>query len=380
MKIGNIECYGVIYKITNKINEKVYIGQTTTGFKKRYEYKGEGIERVYNYHSSKKNNNNGYYNFHLLKSIEKYGFDVFEVIEIFDIAFSKEELDIKEKHYIKLFDSIENGYNCAVGGTNGNIGGLSPNAKEIICLNTKQVFPSELEACSFYNINRGNVLANCRNEQRTSGIFNGKPLIWMFLEDYKRATDEEIQEKINEANKPKKILKGKEHPMFGKVANKKKIICITTGKIFNTVKEGADYYNCCRIGISNCCKGKRTTCGRDDYGNELIWLFYNDYLKMSKEDVLNIIKNIIKKVKLADLEKRDRFKKIKQQSWKKVICITTNKIFNTAKEAGEYYNIASSSITANCRNERKSAGKLSNGTKLVWRYLVWKHDRKYRIK
>ena len=36
MKIGNLEVYGVIYKITNKINRKIYIGQTIEGFKKRY--------------------------------------------------------------------------------------------------------------------------------------------------------------------------------------------------------------------------------------------------------------------------------------------------------------------------------------------------------
>ena len=46
--------YGIIYKIKNKENNKYYIGQTTSdmGFKGRYRYSGEGIERVYNYHKS----------------------------------------------------------------------------------------------------------------------------------------------------------------------------------------------------------------------------------------------------------------------------------------------------------------------------------------
>ena len=26
------------------------------------------------------------------------------------------------------------------------------------------------------------------------------------------------------------------------------------------------------------------------------------------------------------------------------------------------------------------SGRLSNGTKLVWRYLIWKHNKRYRIK
>ena len=38
MKLGNIEIYGIIYKIENKINGKVYIGQTSQkgGFDRRY--------------------------------------------------------------------------------------------------------------------------------------------------------------------------------------------------------------------------------------------------------------------------------------------------------------------------------------------------------
>ena len=57
MKIGNIECYGVIYKITNLVNRKCYIGQSTRKFKERYNYNGLTlIERVFNYHKGRKEN------------------------------------------------------------------------------------------------------------------------------------------------------------------------------------------------------------------------------------------------------------------------------------------------------------------------------------
>ena len=54
---------------------------------------------------------------------------------------------------------------------------------------------------------------------------------------------------------------------------------------------------------------------------------------------------------------------------KNVICITTNKVFRSGAEGGHYYNIARSSISSCCRCERKSAGKLPDGTKLVWKYI-----------
>ena len=117
MKIGNVECYGIIYKITNKVNGKIYIGQTKRGFKVRYCQRGEGIERVYKSNLKLKEDGKRYCT-HLFRAIEKYGFEAFEIIEILDVAFSKQELDIKEKHYISLFNSsdYEYGYNILKGG------------------------------------------------------------------------------------------------------------------------------------------------------------------------------------------------------------------------------------------------------------------------
>lgn len=65
-----------------------------------------------------------------------------------------------------------------------------------------------------------------------------------------------------------------------------------------------------------------------------------------------------------------------------VICITTKKIFESITEVGIYYKCCNSAIAKCCKKRKnfKTAGKLPNGTPLVWRYLVWKHDKKYRIK
>ena len=81
------EIYGIIYIVRNKINNKLYIGQTTEkrGFNGRYHFKGSSIEKVYKYHKGCKDKNKSY-NAHLLNSIEKYGIGAAEVDEAFDVA------------------------------------------------------------------------------------------------------------------------------------------------------------------------------------------------------------------------------------------------------------------------------------------------------
>ena len=74
----------------------------------------------------------------------------------------------------------------------------------------------------------------------------------------------------------------------------------------------------------------------------------------------------------------DHIDKISKANGKSVICLITRRIFYSAHEGAKYYSIARCSITKCCQGKRKSAGKL-NGQKLVWRYLVWKHNKKFRI-
>ena len=98
--------YGYIYKITNKINQKIYIGQTSRTIAIRWK------SHCYTAFCEKSKD----YDFPLYRAIRKYGIENFLVEEI-DQAFSQEELDQKEIQYIEEYDSYRKGYNASLGGS-----------------------------------------------------------------------------------------------------------------------------------------------------------------------------------------------------------------------------------------------------------------------
>lgn len=192
--IDNKEYYGIIYKIENTINGKVYIGQTIhkRGFNGRYECKGEGIERVYNYHNNQKNRNRDY-NAHLLNSIKKYGFDAFFVDEIFDTARNADELNEKEQYYIKEFNSFYNGYNCTLGG-DGVLGYAAPSGKDNkYSMRVYQISPNNQlikiwdslrDVERELGIRAGSISNVCIGRKETAGGF-----VWVYEKDYDESKD-----------------------------------------------------------------------------------------------------------------------------------------------------------------------------------------------
>lgn len=96
---------GFIYKITNKVNGKVYIGQThfTVEYRFRQHLKNFNIE-----HRQQP----------LYKAFAKYGIDNFTVETLEEVEHSK--LNEREMYWIAYYDSFRNGYNANLGG-NGNL-------------------------------------------------------------------------------------------------------------------------------------------------------------------------------------------------------------------------------------------------------------------
>jgi group I intron endonuclease len=98
--------YGIVYKITNVLNGKEYIGQTTSEMTKRWKS-----------HKASSRDNRSDSIFH--RALAKYGFDVF-VVHVLCSCSDQTELDKMECSFIEHYNTkTPSGYNTKGGGANG---------------------------------------------------------------------------------------------------------------------------------------------------------------------------------------------------------------------------------------------------------------------
>lgn len=128
-----------IYKITNKENDKIYIGLSTN------------IEARWQEHLKKMNSTEQYDKI-LYRAFRKYGINnfTFEILE----ECLKEELNNKEKYWIDFFQSFNEyyGYNSTFGGESGTFNKLNPQTLSEIYLLLKENKLTNIEIGSIYNI------------------------------------------------------------------------------------------------------------------------------------------------------------------------------------------------------------------------------------
>lgn len=92
-----------IYKITNDVNGKVYIGKTSL----------ESVEERFKAHIKDSNRTRRQTEHRpLYRAMKKYGVEHFHV-ELIEVTDKPEE---REQYYIELYDSYHNGYNATLGG------------------------------------------------------------------------------------------------------------------------------------------------------------------------------------------------------------------------------------------------------------------------
>ena len=213
-----------IYKVTNKINGKIYIGQTNN------------IDRRKKQHLYDNRTNHQAFK----RALNKYGIDNFNW-EIIYKCEAKKEINIKEKYYIDYYNSkVPNGYNIA----NGGEGGSNWNLQPIVMLDLKGKFIKRYDYITQCEIETG------LNHSTISACCKGKHLryknyVFMYERDYlKNGPKKYIKPKPNHS---KEVL---QYDLNGNFINE-----------YESATEASRVLNLTRSSITFCASGRYHTCG-----------------------------------------------------------------------------------------------------------------------
>lgn len=153
--------------------------------------------------------------------------------------------------------------------------GELPVARKIYCIEEDKVYDGACELSKLWNVPHTTIYSICNHKIKKRIVVSkngencqrinrrctvkGKHLLW--YDEYLNMTKEDIE--IYLKNSKNRTLK--------------QVICLTTGKIFDSCRDGIKYYNCSNH-VTDCCKGRRNSCGALDDGTPLQWMYYDDYI------------------------------------------------------------------------------------------------------
>ena len=195
-----------VYKIVNKINGKIYVGQTTEKLNQRF-------SRHMGYQKDDKDTK-------FYRAVRKYGKSNF-YIELIEEVKTLEELNTREEYWIRKLDTVENGYNSYYGGYSSGGDTLSnhprlkeikkvlsektrgsnnPNASKIVCVDelTQEVitYNSMIECQYSMDIPRHDIISRrCRGKIKS--LYRNR-FQFYYLEEYNKQSQEAIESVDNE--------------------------------------------------------------------------------------------------------------------------------------------------------------------------------------
>lgn len=221
---------GYIYKITNLINNKPYIGKTSQTVEKRWK------DHYYEARRWKKCQETGTdfgYNSSLYPAMNKHGYENF-TIQLLEEVDSLEALNQREKYWIDFYDARNNGYNIAAGGHGGFFLG---------CKHTPEAL-EKLRIASTGRKQSPESIAKTANAKRGTKV------------------SAEGRERMRQAKLGKKTGKHSEewrkHISEGQ---RNEVICIETNTVYYNIAEAARQTGLHAACISSCVRGKAKTTG-----------------------------------------------------------------------------------------------------------------------
>lgn len=366
-----------LYAHINRINMKIYIGQTCR-------------ENV----NVRWSNGNGYKrNSHFWNAIQKYGWDNFDHVILFEVN-TPEEANLCEEYLINKYNTTNPnyGYNILSGGidmtgkNNPNYGNkysketrillsnkskerfknpsnhprfgvhLSEETKEKIRKGNSKPYSkerkdywikvnSEIHSISMYDKNL-NKIKQFRTLKEARKFYNKKFVIYhtskpFYIDDKYIFIFDDLYSQVIKSDEFKEALRN-----YGNRRNQRKVICLNDLSIYESMSIASKEKNVSPSRISNCCNNHGKSAGYDEKLGRLLWEFYDENKKYVPKGYVS--------------------------NSKKCRCITLNKIFDSTKIASEILQINQNTIAWACNpnnKNNKTNGGNTNLQNLYWEYV-----------
>ena len=284
---------GYIYKITNDVNDKIYIGQTS-----------RDIDTRFDEHCAETRGHSKLHN-----AIQKYGWTHFQIEEIEQVPLN--QLDEREIYWINFFDSTndEKGYNISLGG-NGNF--ASRDYHQILVVENNITFDSKEQFARLVSQTTSWSLRYLKTVISkvidTDGDFLGYHFKTCAL-PIEQISDENIQvdwiKTLNIQHQGTKVY------------------CEELQQEFETIGQAAKY-----------CKENSLSNSQGDFAIHTITSAISKYIKNPSEEGIPSIQNY-HFYKVPGSTKNNGSEEPFQK--KKVFCPEINKVFNSQTECAEYF-------------------------------------------
>lgn len=211
----------IIYKFTNLVNGKCYVGATIQLFK----------ERIRKHIQDKRGT--------LYPVIKEVGTENIK-FEIIDTAETIEELNTKEIYWIdKLNTMSPNGYNLCIGGGTTTGYRHREDSKKSMSIKKSKMY-----------------------------VGGGNPF-------YGKHHSEEAKERMRIAKTGRKLTEEWKKNIAN--SQKVKVVNLDTKEVFNSIKEAGEKYNVIPTHITRVCRGRRKSCGG------YRWQYYSEYMTIPCE-------------------------------------------------------------------------------------------------
>lgn len=226
-----------IYKYTNSVNGKVYIGQTSKSLAERAQANGR------NYRECRR-----FYN-----AILKYSWHSFvpEVLAVVDTVETANEL---EQYYIALYHSTDDryGYNIALGGDNKE---MSETTRKIISEKAKARYVDKT-ANPMYG-KRHSLESICK--QRAKKLDANNPMYGTVWTDTQRERSGTRGKHLNLTDEQRAVLRQRAATV-GKTIGLRSVRCVEDNTVYSSIQEAASAYRVSKGTICGHLRGSQKTC------------------------------------------------------------------------------------------------------------------------